>query len=97
MNDHLRNALRRKLAAAEAAGDKKRAKLFRARLDESEAAQADDGAEEEVEGYGSWSKDELQAEADGRGLTVEGSGQGGGVLKADLAAALEADDAKESD
>lgn len=53
--------------------------------------------EEETESYeSSWNKDELQAEVEKRGLEVEGTGEGGRVLKADLAAALEADDAKKS-
>lgn len=43
---------------------------------------------------GAWSKDELEAEAESRGLTVKGSGEGGRVLKADLVKALEKDDAK---
>lgn len=41
---------------------------------------------------GSKSKDDLQAEADIRGLTVEGTGSGGNVTKDDLVAALQAHD-----
>lgn len=37
---------------------------------------------------------DLVTEADERGLKVEGSGKGGNVIKKDLVAALEADDAK---
>lgn len=43
--------------------------------------------------YASQKPSDLQAEADRRGLTVEGTGADGNVLKADLVAALEADDA----
>jgi hypothetical protein len=35
-----------------------------------------------------WNKDSLQAEADRRGVSVKGSGEGGNVLKADLIKAL---------
>lgn len=42
--------------------------------------------------YESWDKPRLQAEADRRGLTVEGSGANGNVLKEDLVAALEEND-----
>lgn len=97
MNNHLQNALRRKLAAAEAAGDKKRAKLFRARLDETEPDEEEAEDDEAVEGYAKWGKDDLLAEVETRGLTVKGSGANGNVLVADLVDALEADDAKESD
>lgn len=44
--------------------------------------------------YDDQTVEELQAEADRRGLTVEGTGTGGNVLKSDLVAALQADDAK---
>lgn len=44
-------------------------------------------------GYSSQSKSDLEAEADKRGLDVEGSGANGNVTKDDLVAALEADDA----
>ncbi|MBA3688470.1 MAG: hypothetical protein H0W81_06550 [Chloroflexi bacterium] len=37
------------------------------------------------------SKEDLEAEAAGRGIDVEGSGAGGNVLKADLVAALDDD------
>lgn len=43
--------------------------------------------------YGSHPKDDLQVEADRRGLQVEGTGADGNVVKDDLVAALEADDA----
>lgn len=43
--------------------------------------------------YGSQQKEDLQAEADKRGLEVQGSGKDGNVVKADLVSALEADDA----
>lgn len=42
-------------------------------------------------------KDELQAEADKRGLEVEGTGKDGAVVKADLVKALEADDAENAE
>jgi hypothetical protein len=40
--------------------------------------------------YDRHSAEELQGEADRRGLTVEGTGKDGNVLKSDLVAALEA-------
>lgn len=43
-------------------------------------------------GYASQSKDDLQAEAASRGLTVEGTGANGNVTKDDLVAALTAFD-----
>ena len=43
-------------------------------------------------GYAGQGADELKAEAEKRGLEVEGTGANGNVLKADLVAALEADD-----
>lgn len=43
--------------------------------------------------YESRSREELQDEADRRDLAVEGTGKDGYVLKADLVAALAADDA----
>lgn len=43
-------------------------------------------------GFDKLNLDELKAEADKRGLEVEGTGKDGNVLKADLVAALEADD-----
>lgn len=51
-----------------------------------------DSSDSDGGGY-TGTKDELQAEADERGLEVEGSGANGNVTKADLIAALEADDA----
>jgi hypothetical protein len=51
------------------------------------------GAADEPVDYAELSKDELQAEVDRRGITVEGSGANGNVVKDDLVAALEADDA----
>lgn len=42
---------------------------------------------------GGATKAELQAEADLRGLSVEGTGSGGNVTKDDLAAAIQAHDA----
>jgi hypothetical protein len=44
-------------------------------------------------GYDAQTVDQLQALADTRGLTVEGTGSGGHVVKADLVAALQASDA----
>lgn len=38
----------------------------------------------------SWNKDDLQREAEKRGLEIKGTGEGGRVLKADLVKALEA-------
>ena len=48
--------------------------------------------EGEGDSYAAQSVEELQAEADSRGLEVEGSGADGRVLKADLVTALEAHD-----
>lgn len=48
--------------------------------------------EAEPEGYAAQTKAELAAEAEERGLTIEGTGADGNVLKDDLIAALEADD-----
>lgn len=91
--DHRKMALDRKIAAAEAAGDSEAAEAYRARLGQTGAdAGTDDGAVDyEADG---WSKDELQAEAEKRGLTVEGSGANGNVVKADLIAALQKNDAE---
>lgn len=50
-------------------------------------------AAKESTGYGSQKAGDLQDEADKRGLTVDGTGKDGAVVKADLVAALEADDA----
>ncbi|MET1061746.1 MAG: hypothetical protein ABWX71_02525 [Aeromicrobium sp.] len=54
-----------------------------------EPADADEGGK----GYDGKKVDELAEEADKRGLEVEGTGKDGKVVKADLVAALEADDA----
>jgi len=43
-------------------------------------------------GYADQNADALKAEADRRGLEVEGTGKDGNVLKADLVSALEAHD-----
>lgn len=51
-----------------------------------------DGGTGADKGYAGQTADELQAEADERGLEVEGTGKDGNVLKADLVSALEADD-----
>jgi hypothetical protein len=51
------------------------------------------GGSEAVDYEGAWNKDELLEEAEKRGLTVSGSGKDGNVLKSDLVAALQADDA----
>jgi hypothetical protein len=51
-----------------------------------------DGQGESVD-YDSQQVDDLQAEADRRGIEVEGTGADGNVLKKDLVAALKADDA----
>lgn len=45
-------------------------------------------------GYEGQPVDDLRAEADRRGLTVDGTGTDGKVLKSDLVAALKADDSK---
>lgn len=59
-----------------------------------EAPVEDTVAVEEITGdYESHLKDDLQGEADRRGLEVEGTGADGNVVKDDLVAALEADDA----
>lgn len=47
-------------------------------------------------GYGDQKVGDLAAEAEKRNLEVEGTGKDGKVLKADLVAALEADDAATS-
>lgn len=47
-------------------------------------------------GYAGQTPDELKTEAESRGLTVEGTGKDGNVLKGDLVAALEADDASKA-
>lgn len=47
-----------------------------------------------AQGYDSMAADELQAEADRRALSVRGSGARGAVVKSDLVAALQADDAR---
>lgn len=60
---------------------------------EDYAAGAEAGAGAEItENYDEHSKEELQAEADRRGLEIEGSGKEGNVLKDDLIEALEDDD-----
>lgn len=51
------------------------------------------GSGHEDKGYAGQTPDELKAEAEKRDLTVEGTGANGNVLKGDLVAALEADDA----
>lgn len=51
------------------------------------------GGSKSASSYGSQKVDALEAEAEKRGLEVEGSGADGKVVKADLVAALEADDA----
>lgn len=52
-----------------------------------------EGSAGEGPAYEEQSVEDLQAEVDRRELDVEGSGAGGNVVKADLVAALEADDA----
>ena len=95
MNKHLQRALQRRLTAAEAAGDKEQAKAIRARMDDAEVEAVDADEVEDAEDYESaWNKDDLLAEVESRGLMVEGTGEGGRVLKADLIAALQKDDAK---
>lgn len=44
--------------------------------------------------YGAMRRDQLDAYADARGLDVKGTGKDGGVVAADLAKALTADDKK---
>ncbi len=56
--------------------------------DEPEA-EASDESEVEPPDYSSMGKPELKALAESRGLEVEGSGSGGGVLRDDLIWALE--------
>ena len=55
--------------------------------------------EGEDDDYDEWTKAELEAEANKRGLTVEGTGKNGNVLVSDLLTALRNDDreAAESD
>ena len=67
--------------------------------DETPAAPADgsgSGSGDGDKGYAGQSPDELKAEAEKRGLTVTGTGANGNVLKGDLVAALEADDASKA-
>lgn len=55
-------------------------------------SQAAAAGTDEATNYNSMNVEDLQAEADRRGLTVEGTGKDGNVLKSDLVAALEASD-----
>lgn len=48
----------------------------------------------DAEDYSSLTVEELQALADGRDVTVEGTGKDGNVLKSDLVRALQADDSE---
>lgn len=59
-------------------------------------AEIGEAAEDSAQGpgYDAESVEDLQAEADRRELSVEGTGSNGNVLKKDLVAALQADDAK---
>jgi hypothetical protein len=68
--------------------------LIEAESDSAIEPAADDVVSEPITGdYESHKKDDLQAEADRRGLEVEGTGADGAVVKDDLVEALEADDA----
>jgi hypothetical protein len=60
----------------------------------SRAAKRSVPAESTSTGYDSMSPEDLQAEAARRELDVQGTGADGNVLKKDLVAALQADDAK---
>lgn len=85
-------------------GRKARAKQTAARAAADAADDASDVAPEDATvevpaeststGYDSMSPDALQDAADERGLSVVGTGANGNVLKKDLVAALQADDAK---
>lgn len=83
------------LGAVEKPGEsqKREADALAARREQLEAEIASlDATADSGSSYEDQSKDELQAEADRRELTVEGSGSGGNVTKADLVAALRASD-----
>lgn len=87
------------------AGRKARRKQADARATADEAGDPRDVAPEDAtvevpaastsQGYDAMSPEELQTEADKRGLSVVGTGSGGNVLKKDLVGALQADDAKQ--
>lgn len=62
------------------------------RLDAAGALEPLPGADVAGSGYESMTVDDLHEMADTRGLTVDGTGANGNVLKSDLVAALEADD-----
>ena len=64
-------------------------------LESGKSKTADD--ETEDKGYAGQKPADLAAEAEKRNLEVEGTGANGKVLKADLVAALEADDAEVAD
>ena len=55
---------------------------------DASAADADTGDARTGDSYDDMKVDDLQAEADRRGLTVEGTGKDGNVVKADLIKAL---------
>ena len=65
----------------------------RAWATEDSADSGDSGSGSGDKGYAGMKPDELQALADERELKVTGTGKDGNVLKGDLVAALEADDA----
>lgn len=56
----------------------------------------DSGSGSGDKGYAGMTPDELKGEAEKRQLVVTGSGANGNVLKGDLVAALEADDASKT-
>lgn len=64
-------------------------------LESATAAKATSSGSED-KGYAGMKPDELQAMADERELKVTGTGKDGNVLKGDLVAALEADDASKA-
>lgn len=91
MSDLIASALRRKLAAAEAAGDKELVKRLRGRMGEVEGSAP--APVVPVEDYEAWTVDDLRAEAGD--LTVKrGDGEDGQPLKADYVKALKSRDKK---
>lgn len=65
--------------------------------EEGESSDPESDEDEDEVDYSTWSPDDLKAEVETRELEVTGTGKDGNVLKADMVAALEADDAEEED
>lgn len=73
------------------------AEIEESRSSDGNAGDSTDDDSDDQPDYGAESVEELQREADKRGLDVEGSGSGGNVLKDDLVKALRADDKSKSE